>query len=66
LEDEVPPIWPTYIGQKITTLGKVYGIKSVVVLGVSWGTLWELDVNTLGTNQKNPKIQPPKPSPKDF
>jgi hypothetical protein len=61
----VPPIWPAYIGQKITTLGKVYGIKSVVVLGISWGILWELDVNTLGTNPKTPKFNLPKHPHKD-
>jgi hypothetical protein len=35
LEDGVPFLWPTYIGEKKTTLGKTYCIKSVVLLGTS-------------------------------
>jgi hypothetical protein len=34
LEDGVNPLWSTYIGEKMTTLGK----SSVVLLGTSGGT----------------------------
>jgi hypothetical protein len=33
LEDGVPFLWPTHIGEKMTTLGKTYCIKNVVLLG---------------------------------
>ncbi len=35
LEDGVPFLWPTYIGEKRTTPGKTYCIKSVMLLKTS-------------------------------
>jgi len=57
LKYNVPPFWPTYIGQRWTTFAKVYGIKvrsamEENMLGNTlgtWETYWESDGNPLGT-----------------
>jgi len=36
------PLWPTYIGEKGRTLGKIYGIKVRCYWEHPWGTYWEL------------------------
>jgi hypothetical protein len=33
LKHEVPPLWPTFIGERRTTFPKAYGIESEVLLG---------------------------------
>jgi hypothetical protein len=38
----VPPLWPTYIGDRTTRFAKAYGIKSEVLWRTCWGTHWEL------------------------
>jgi hypothetical protein len=35
--------------------------KTQVLLGISLGTLWELDGNTLGTREKTQKVTLPRP-----
>ncbi len=67
-------MWPTYIGEKGRTLGKIYGIKVNCYREHPWGTHWERtenienmmgthwerEENMLGTNEKwkNPSPQP--------
>jgi hypothetical protein len=56
---EYLPLWPTYIGEKGRTLGKIYGIKwgaigktlgeNVGNFGNLMGTHWELEGNIEGT-----------------
>jgi hypothetical protein len=62
LEDGVNPLWFTYIGQKMTTLGKA----SVVLLGTSWGNTSRTwgpceDLKITDWEQKKKKIQYPHP-----
>ncbi len=52
-------LWPTYIGEKGRTLGKMYGIKARCYwehlgehIGNLMGTHWELEENMLGTKEK--------------
>jgi hypothetical protein len=59
-------LWPTYIGEKGRTLGKIYGIKVRCYWEHPWGTYqeptehfwnlmgthWEHDGNMLGTKGK--------------
>ncbi len=65
----VPPVWPTYIGERRTTFGKAYGIK------VRWhgehvgehienlmGTHLELKGNIVGTHWEPGKLKK-NPSP---
>jgi hypothetical protein len=47
---------PHLMGEKMTTLGKTYWDKSVVLLGKSLGTHWE--------HQNTKKIQPRRPPQK--
>jgi hypothetical protein len=66
----VPPLWPTYIGERRATLAKAYGIKvrcyeehvgeHIENLRTMLGILWEHIRNTLGT-RKNEKNPPPHP-----
>jgi hypothetical protein len=38
---ECLPLWPTYIGEKGRTLGKINGIKARCYWEHPWGTHWE-------------------------
>ncbi len=71
LKCRVPPLWPTYIGERRTTFAKVNGIKvrcygeHIGNLGNIFETWWELKRNIVGThwehgkNEKNPSPSPP-------
>ncbi len=66
LKCRVPPLWPSYIGERRTTFAKAYGIKvrwygehvgeHIGNLETMLGIQWEHIRNTLGTrkNEKNP------------
>jgi hypothetical protein len=66
----VPPLWPSYIGERRTTFAKAYGIKvrcygehvvkHIGKLRNIVGTSWELKGNTLGTRKKGKKSSPPQ------
>jgi len=69
LKYRVPPLWPTYIGERRTTFAKSIWDESDMLqrtcwgntLG-TWGTYWEFKGNIVGThwNQgKMKKILPP-------
>jgi hypothetical protein len=45
----MPPLSPSYIGEKRTTLAETYGIKASCCLENLWGTHLEPNGNTLGT-----------------
>jgi hypothetical protein len=42
----IPPLWPAYIGERITTFAKAYG---VLIWRTCWGTNWEPIKNLEGT-----------------
>jgi hypothetical protein len=60
LKYRVPPLWPTYIGERRTTFAKAYEIKVRCYeehigehngnLGSILGTHWELEENIVGTH----------------
>jgi hypothetical protein len=63
LKYRVPPLWPTYISERRTTIVKASGINREVLWRTHWelgehignlmGTHWELEGNMLGTKEKN-------------
>jgi hypothetical protein len=65
----VPPLWPTYIGERRTPFSKAYGIKwrgMEKMLGKILGTHWELERNIVRTYweaEKNENISSPPPPP---
>ncbi len=66
----IPPLWPTYIGDRRTRFAKANGIKSEVLWITCWGTYGnplgthrEHSGNTMGTKEKwggkkNPSLTP--------
>jgi hypothetical protein len=58
----VPPLWPTYKGERTTTFAKAYGIKvrcygervgeHIGNLGNILGTQWELEGNIVDTHSE--------------
>jgi hypothetical protein len=42
LKYRVPPLWPTYIGERRTTFAKAYGMKVTCYGEHVGGTHWEL------------------------
>jgi hypothetical protein len=66
----VPPLWPTYIGERRTTFAKSYGIKVRCYgehvgehIGNLMGTHWVLIGNLMGTHWEREKNEQKKPSP---
>jgi len=46
LEEGIPSLWPSYIGENGGTLGKIYGIK----MWSYWGLLGKVIGNLMGTH----------------
>jgi hypothetical protein len=65
----VPPLWPTYIGERRTTFAKSIWDESEVLWRTCWGhignlkgTHWEIKGNILGTHWE-PRNNETPPSP---
>jgi hypothetical protein len=52
LKFKVPPLWPSYIGERRTTFAKAYGIKVSSYrghVGEHIGNFWNILKNLVGT-----------------
>jgi hypothetical protein len=65
----VPPLWPTYIGEKEDNICQTIWDKSEVLWRTCWGTHWEFKGNIMRTRwelgeMENKSSPPPPPKPK--